>query len=215
MTTTTYKKSDKNKNNYYGKYYTYKRIRNIMSTYFRAKLSMFIEVFANGAAYNLGYTDTDQQRHEATHFRLAQLFHDCPKYESYRGMFGAYKIRGVLFDINPMQQTSYLLSQNDQILNVFSGDVKIALNESDIQFEYAVMADLNNNTSLSRTQKQRVYWKIYQKDFTTVPQNANDLPLGIPYSLIINKTGQLQNNFISQRWAVTMTFYVTFRQSMA
>lgn len=215
MTTTTYKKSDKKANNYYGKYYSYKRIRNIMSTYFRAKLSMFIEIFANGAAYNLGYNDPGFGRHEATHFPLSELFHHCPKYEAYRGMFGAYKIRGVLLDINPCQQTNLMLNNQNQFINLFEGDVKIALNETDAQIDYYLMADLNYNTSLSRTQKMRYYWKIYQKDFTTVPSNANDLPQGIPYSLIVNKFGQLGNNYYAQVWSMTLTFYVTYRQSMA
>ena len=79
--------------NNYGKFYSYRRIRNIMNTYFRAKCSMQVDVtWANNivALHPLGAQNANQI------WALAELVIGSVSWLGYRGIFTFYKPRGVL-----------------------------------------------------------------------------------------------------------------------
>ena len=196
--------------NNYGKFYSYRRIRNIMNTYFRAKCSIQVDVtWANNivALHPLGAQNANQI------WALAELVIGSVSWLGYRGIFTFYKPRGVLIEAEPkFQNTAYFDTQNNVAHAPYSGDVAIGLNNANQVPAYQNLVDSNHFLVLSTVSKQRVYWPFTIKDFTELPApgaNAN----AVPYWLIIAQNGAVQLNAILPTWSLRRTCYMTFRQS--
>ena len=126
MSSVTTTKKTYNKNNGYskGKFYTYKRIRGLMSRYFRAKLSVSMHTETDQNLYKLKVsTDQNLLRKVA----LADLMVACPKASFYRSIFGFYKLRGVLIEINPGPPPVRVAGD----VNTYNGEVRIGISETD------------------------------------------------------------------------------------
>ena len=99
-TTTTTTKKWNGKKNYYGKWYSYKKIRNLMNTYFRAKLT-----YSCGTAI-VPIPDTNNFKYQLkveaqiiSGLGLGTLCIGSPKWSYYRQLFGYYKCRGVVIEV--------------------------------------------------------------------------------------------------------------------
>lgn len=203
-----YKKKYYRKN--YGKFYSYKRIRNIMNTYFRAKLSIALQTRWNNNQIALNPVGVGQA---ADIILLAELCFGCTAYQSYRSLFTFYKPRGVLVESDPkFQNTGYWDSQANVAHMPYNGQVAIGLNNTNANPGFRALVDSNHFLILSTVSKQRVYWPFIIKDFSEVPQQAI-MPQAVPYWLCIAIDGVPQANAIFPEWTIRLTFYITYRQS--
>lgn len=210
MSSVTTTKKTYNKNGYgKGKYYTYKRIRGLMSRYFRAKLSVSMNTETDQNLYKLKVsTDQNLLRKVA----LADLMVACPKASFYRSIFGFYKLRGILIEINPGPPPVRVAGD----VNTYNGEVRLGISETDNDaFTVDEVAEMNMSLLFNHLQYQRKYFPFYIKDFTRVPINAQNVYSGMPYYIYIRQRDVLQLGNLPQAWNITVTFYVTYRQSMS
>lgn len=196
--------------NNYGKFYTYRRIRNIMNTYFRAKLSMQIDItWANNVAAlaPVGAGNANQI------YSNADLIGGASSWLSYRSLFTFYKPRGLLVECDPkFQNVGYFNSQQNQAYLPYTGDIAIGLNNANVVPTYRALVDSNHFLILSTVSKQRVYWPFTIKDFTEVPIPQNQ-PNALPYWFVLAQNGAPAANSLLPLWGLRLTYYITFRQS--
>lgn len=216
MSTTVTKKTYNGKKNYYGKYYTYKKIRNLMNTYFRAKLTISVNTIVQPIP-----DVQDQWRYQIHHnnqnlngVSLANLVTGCPRWGAYRLLFGYYKCRGVVIEVVPGNPTIPLLVNEGNILQPFQGSIALALTSSQDEQSFAQIQEANMKVVFSRTETVRKYFAFFIKDFTQSPNANNILPMGVPYNVFINQSS-VMNNVRGQHFQINFTFYITFRQSLA
>lgn len=200
----------------YGKYYTYKRIRGMMKTYFRVKLTTVVTTVIGQGNYSLVVTNAaGQQQQAVVAVGLHQLCHEAPKYESYRQVFGYYKCRGVVIEAVPnAAPTSYVL--NGQAITPYEGTVRLGLTNLDVNQvpTYQQVSELNMNIALSTVGVSRKYFAFLIKDFTEFPVLQNGLPTAVPYNLVISSSSNAAvQNRSYPHWTVNITFYLTLRQS--
>lgn len=214
MSTTVTKKTYNGKKNYYGKYYTYKKIRNLMNTYFRAKLTY------SCATAIVPIQDTSNFKYQLkveaqiiSGLGLATLCIGSPKWSYYRQLFGYYKCRGVVFEVVPGVETPALVV-NNQVQQPFQGNIAIGLTNSTVAMTYAQIQEANMKVIFSRTQTVRKYFPFLVKDFSESPNADNVIPNGIPYNVFIG-TSETLTNQRGQMFQINLTFYITFRQSLA
>lgn len=204
-----YKKAKRN----YGKYYTYSRVRNIMSTYFRAKISVTLNSVWNQGAVAYSYVFNNQLLAEDC-VSLAGLIRSARSWEGYRALFGYYKCRGILFEAEPnFQNVNYFNTNLNQVIKPYEGSVAAGLNNSNVGILYDLLVDTNRYVSLSTMSKTRVYWPFLVKDFTQVPSTAAIPVNGIPYYLVIARSAAPAGGASLPNWTIRVTFYMTFRQS--
>lgn len=197
------------KNNY-GKYYTYRRIRNIMNTYFRAKISFQADTIWDNN--NIGYRQVNVN-HGGQTFSNNELIVNSSSWPSYRRLFGFYKPRGMLVETTPkFQNVAYYDSQAHIAFLPYTGSIAIGLYNSDQVIDYQVLADQNSCLVLSTVTKQRVYWPFTIKDFSQMPVYGGE-PTGFPYYLCIAQDARPDANQIFPNWALRVTYYITMRQS--
>lgn len=197
------------KNNY-GKYYSYRRIRNIMNTYFRAKLSLQIDIiWENNTAR---FDPLGAQRRDNI-FSNAELVEGCSSWEYYRNLFTFYKPRGMLIEVDPKFQNTGYFNEDTNVAHLpYNGDVAIALTNYNAVPTYRTLVDSNHFLILSAVSKQRVYWPFTIKDFTAVPIPGGNAT-GMPYWFVILMHGEPNANAVFPLWGIRVTYYVTFRQS--
>jgi hypothetical protein len=194
----------------YGKFYTYRRLRNIMNTYFRAKLSLALNTAWNNNIVALNPVGVGQAANILT---LAELCFGVSSWPSYRNLFTFYKPRGVLVESDPkFQNVGYYDTQNNQAHLPYDGQVAVGLINTNNNPGFRALMDSNHFLILSTVSKQRAYWPFVIKDFSELPIAANN-PTAIPYYIVINNDEVPQANCILPSWTVRLTFYITFRQS--
>lgn len=217
VTTTTKYTGKKRYGSSYGKYYTYKRLRTIMSNYFRAKLSIMVQVQI-GDALEYVIRVTSRQNAAANTFSapLYDLYANCLKYTAYRQLYGYRKLRGILIEAipGPVPQVTMI---DGHFTVPYDGGIRLALSENLARPTWIESADLNMGFILSPTESIRKYFPVFLKDFSRVRNDDNSSPTGIPYYLHITQGANLANRQreMAQKWQVRLTFYVTFRQPMA
>ena len=216
MSTTVTKKTYNGRKNYYGKYYSYKKIRNLMNTYFRAKLTISVNTIVVPIPDH-----QDQYRYQIHHnnqnlngVSLANLVTGCPRWSGYRLLFGYYKCRGVVIEVVPGNPTIPLLVNEGNILQPFQGSIALGLTSSQDEQSFAQIQEANMKVTFSRTETVRKYFAFFIKDFTQSPSANNVLPMGVPYNVFINQSS-VMNNVRGQHFQINFTFYITFRQSLA
>lgn len=216
MSTTVTKKTYNGKKNYYGKYYTYKKIRNLMNTYFRAKLTYSCSTII---AAVLGvenqwkyYLRVENQN--LAGLGLGTLCIGCPRWGSYRVLFGYYKCRGVVIEVVPGTESPPLVV-NNQIQQPFQGNIALGLTNETDPLSFMQIQEANMKIVFSRTATVRKYFPFIIKDFSASPAANNVIPNGIPYNVFINQSEVMnaQNNR-GQLFQLNFTFYITFRQSI-
>lgn len=217
VSTTTKKTYNKNGKNY-GKYYTYKRIRGIMSTYFRGKLTMSLYVgkrqnpdAVNVYQYIFYYTDANNNEVRAARFSLAELFSQCNKFADYNKIFGYYKPRGLLVEVIPGARVALV----GHIDNIYEGMVVIGLGNLGRAATFKEITDFNMHILLDRENRQRNYWRFLIKDFSETDQDDNFLPNALPYDICIAQNQAMAQDSVVQSFTVNLTFYITYRQSIA
>ena len=216
---TTKKTYDNKKYNNYGKYYTFKRLRNIMSTYLRSKLSF--SLIANKAQYDnqnawgyfLVYRPTGAGQDTVTvSVPLYTLFRSCNKFGQYLNLFGYYKPRGMLIEIIPGAEVAPLQAYDDTI---FAGSVAVGLTTSNVGQNYLDIVELNMHAVFDSRNRVRKYWRFFIKDFSELHDEANWNPQSWPYRLCIAQSNPMAQNTLCQRYIITVTFYVTYRQAIS
>lgn len=201
----------------YGKYYTYRRIRGMMKTYFRVKLTAVITTVIHQGNYAMILTSANGQVQQSlVTITLEQLCHEAPKYESYRQVFGYYKCRGVVIEAVPAQSASSYVVGNQAVLP-YEGNVRLGITNLDQNQQiptFRELSELNMNMALSTVGVSRKYFAFLVKDFTEFPTTANALPGGVPYHVIIASSSNVNvQNRSFPHWTVNFTFYMTLRQS--
>lgn len=218
MSTTVTKKTYNNKKNYYGKYYSYKKIRNLMNTYFRAKLTCSVNIVIH-------HTDAQGQVPERWDYMfhignadyaavsLGNLIISCPKWGGYRSLFGYFKCRGIVIEVVPGIQTPAVVV-NNVVITPYQGNIAVGLSQDQGEQNYAQIMEDNMKVVFSRTQTVRKYFPFFVKDFSRVPVQDQVIPANVPYNIFIDSADLLANQY-GQLFQINFTFYLTFRQSMA
>lgn len=216
MSTTVTKKTYTGKKNYYGKYYTYKKIRNLMNTYFRAKLtySCGTTIAAIPGVQNQWRYQLHVDNQNLSGLGLGTLCLGCPRWGSYRVLFGYYKCRGIVIEVVPGAQSSSLVV-NDVISQPFQGNIAVGLTSQEDPLSYMQIQECNMKVVFSRTETVRKYFPFLVKDFSQCPSANNLAPGGVPYNIFINQSEVMNNdNNRGQFFQLNFTFYITFRQSI-
>jgi hypothetical protein len=217
MSTTVTKKTYNGKKNYYGKWYSYKKIRNLMNTYFRAKLTSTIHTVVHlHQAENQPDRWTLQLRvgnNDAVGVTLSALVVGCPKWGTYRTVFGYYKCRGIVIEVVPGIETPPMVVNNNVIIP-YRGNIALGLTNEPGEQTFNDILEDNMKIAFSRTQTVRKYFPFFVKDFSQCPDQDNVRPGGIPYNLFIATATALENEHC-QQFQLNFTFYITFRQSVS
>lgn len=211
MSTTTTVVNGKKKyyGKYRGKYYTYRRIRGIMSQYHKVKLtctlsttvsqqnSLVLRNIANNVSFQFA--------------ALSDVILFTEKWADYCQLFGSFKMTGFLMEIIPALKPDLPAGNS-----YFSGTFRIGLlPQAGQNTTYAELVESNLAIDVSSETKTRKYVPLFHKDFTTVPINVNAAPRsGIPYYLCWNQSlnGNAQTTY--RQFTVNCTFYITFRQNV-
>lgn len=217
---TGYKKKYYYKNNY-GKYYTYRRIRGIMSKYARVKLSAAFRVevrqLQQNYVWEIYFRDVIDGPLANAGISLVNFFRTANKYEAYRQIYSHYKIRGILVETNPSNVATSPYVNNNNVVYPWAGDVKLGITQNQVGYQYDGMADNNYCASLNRTAKTRIYMPTLIKDFSAFPTGDNVGVPSVPYYLLVVANMAVANDVAAATCPTfngTITFYVTLRQGM-
>ena len=211
MTTNNTKKKTYNNYKNYGKWYSYKKIRNLLKTYFNAKLSINFGVVPDQGLYR--FHIAGQNVGEAP---LDSLVIITSYWDRYRQIFTSAKFKGVAVTVVPGQMITAVVL-NNAIVPPYDGNIVIGLIEHPPQnMQYQQLCDANMYIMVSKTTTVRKYFPFFSSTFQTLPNNVQNVPSGLPFSLAVRNAPVPApvNDDMMQRYNVQVDFYVSFRQSV-
>ena len=211
----TYTSYGNNKSKYYGKFYTYKRIRGIMNKYFRAKISLAGKVYFREdiATLSLGGENLDEQI--GRNLSLHDLLIYSAAWPNYKTIFGRFKFRGVLVICTPAPTLGEYTADGERQTK-YQGTVRVGIVNSNTNYNYNQMTDANNSMTLAYSNVTRRYFAFSNADWRTVAEDVIQPPnnMTIPYRICVAQSTDGDINTLYPYWSMELTFYVTFAQGI-
>lgn len=200
--------------NGYGKYYSFRRLRNIMQKYFRAKISMAGKVKFYQNTVQLTYGGGNLEGTQLPSIGLYDVLIQSTSWPSYSYIFGKMKWRGVLFVATPCP-TLGEYSEEDQRKVKYQGTVRVGVVNDNTVHTFNDLTDANMSTTLGYSQVSRRYFPFNNAAWRSIavphdPLTAQD----IPYRLAVAQSSDGGQNVLYPVWTYELTFYVTFAQSI-
>lgn len=209
-----------------GKYYSYPKINKMLSQYNKAKFSTTIAL--KWMSLDLGGYCLKPAYNPAINnplITMASLFGTCAAYEPYRGLYSAYKVRGILMETLPYgDSASYVSNGNTYIpwnglvaIGLFTGgsgndQEQLLANRK----QFTEIIDSDKGLVLDTKNRQRKYCPLQNFDFVNFP--VDPYPNVIPFCpLVLHCNYQIytDNNYVIRpEWMIKITFYVTLKDKV-
>lgn len=209
-----------------GKYYTYAKVSRMLTQYDKAKFSTTMLLkWTSAEDYGYNFRPLYSPTVKTLFATMSSQFSTCAAYESYRALYAAYKVRGVLIEVIPFSDPVTYSVGSDTFIP-WNGAVAIGMfpqgagdtleQQSMTRKSFKDIVESDKGLLLDPKNRQRKYCSYNTVDFLNFPLKPfPDDAAYVPLVLHCNYIEYTNNTKVNRpEWYVKLTFYVTLKDKI-